>query len=94
MRDFGAAPGIDRLVVVPYDAQVAVPLGQGFDDAILAAVRVLVLIDQEMVESRCFLTADVGKPFEQLFGQQQQVVEIDRTGGLQRSLIAAVAHSG
>ena len=51
VRHFGAPPAIDRLVVVAHDAQVAMPGGQGLDDAILAAVGVLVLVDQEVIEA-------------------------------------------
>ena len=48
----GAAPAVDRLVVVAHHAQVAVAGGQGLDDAVLAAVGVLVLVDQQVVEAR------------------------------------------
>ena len=83
MRDLGAPPAVDRLVVVAHDAQVAVPGGQGLDDAVLAAVGVLVFVDQEVIEAAGLGGADLGEPREKLLGQQQQVVEIDGAGGLQ-----------
>ena len=50
VRHFGAAPAVDRLVVVAHDAQVAMPAGERLDDLVLAVVRVLVLVDEHVVE--------------------------------------------
>ncbi len=60
------------------------PLGQRPYDPILAGVGVLILVDQEVAESLGFGAAHVGKPGEQFFSAQQQIVEIDGTGLLQR----------
>ena len=74
----GAAPAVNRLIVVAHHAQVAMPGGQRLDDAVLAAVGVLVLVDQQVGEAAGFGPANVGETLEQLFGAQQQIVEIDR----------------
>ena len=58
--DLGAAPAVDRLVVVAHHAQVAMAGGQGLDDAVLAAVGVLVLVDQQVVEPAGLLAPHVG----------------------------------
>ena len=70
------------------------PGGQGLDDAVLGAVGVLVLVDQQVVETPGLGRADLGKPRKKLLGQQEQVIEIDRAGRLQRPLIAAVGRRG
>ena len=44
IRDFGAAPAIDALVVIAYDAQVAVFLRKGIDEFELRRVGVLILV--------------------------------------------------
>ena len=94
VRDLRAPPAIDRLVVVAHDAQVAMCGSQGLDDAILAAVGVLVLVDQEMIEAFGLRVADFGEAGEKFLGQQQQVVEIDGAGRLQGLLIAAIGRGG
>ena len=50
VRDLGAAPPVDRLVVVADHAEVTVRKRQSLDDPVLAQVGVLILIDQEVVE--------------------------------------------
>ena len=59
------------------------PDGQGLDDAILAGVGVLILVDQQVVEAAGLGLAHCGKFREQLFGAEQQVVEVDGPGRLQ-----------
>ena len=50
---------------------VAVPVGQGFDDAILRAVGVLIFIDQQVIVPRGLAAADVGKLAEEFFRAKQ-----------------------
>ena len=49
--DIGAAPGVDRLVVIADTAQIAVGLGEQPEKKILDNVRVLVLVDQDVTEA-------------------------------------------
>ena len=48
-------PTVNRLIVIPHNAQVAVFRGECFDDAVLAGVGVLVFVDQQVVEAIGFL---------------------------------------
>src|SRR5207244_11732403 len=51
VADLGAAPAVDRLIVVADAAQVAVLLGQQPQPQILRDVGVLVLVDQQVAEA-------------------------------------------
>ena len=74
----GTTPSINRLIVITDHTEIAVPQRQMFGDAVLAAVGVLVFVNQHMIVLGGFLVADRGMLFEQRFGLQQQVVEIHR----------------
>ncbi len=47
--DIGAAEGVDGLRVVAHDADVVVLRGQQFGEQVLGAVRVLVLVDVDVL---------------------------------------------
>jgi hypothetical protein len=49
VANVGAAPRVDRLVGVAHHAQVAVLAGDLLDELVLGAVRVLVLVDQDVL---------------------------------------------
>ena len=49
--DVGAAPAVDRLVVVADDADVAVLAAEQLDELVLRAVRVLVLVDEDVLKA-------------------------------------------
>ena len=83
-----AAPRVDRLVVVADDRQVAVLRGERLDPQVLGAVRVLVLVDVEVAPALLVLGEDVGRLVEQADGLEQQVVEVERPGGLEALLVA------
>ncbi|MGC4063082.1 MAG: hypothetical protein QM784_00205 [Polyangiaceae bacterium] len=78
MRHFGAAPAVDELIVVADDTEVAMTDGEVPGDPVLKCVGVLVLVDENVIESLCFGSANVGVLLQELFGQQKQVVEINR----------------
>ena len=78
MLHLGPPPGVDRLIVVPHDTEVFVPFGQRLDDPILTEIGILILIDEDMIEPAGFGLQRLGKFREDLFGQQQLVVEVDR----------------
>jgi len=67
---------------------------QGLDDPVLAAVGVLILVYQEVVEPAGLFAPRGGIALEEFLGTQQQVVEIDGPGGLQRLLIPRVGRRG
>ena len=60
VRDFGPAPAVDRLVVVAHDAQIAMPAGERLDDFVLAAVGVLIFVDEHVIEPLGLGAADGG----------------------------------
>ena len=72
----------------------SMPGGQVFYDSILAAVGVLIFIDQEMIEAVGLGLADFGKLGKKIFGTKQQVVEIQCPGGFQGVLISAIGRGG
>ena len=84
----GAPPGIDRLVVVANDAQVAVPLGKRAHPQVLGPIGVLILVNVEVPPAILVARQDLRRPFEQVNGLQQKVVEVERIGGLQSFPIA------
>ena len=86
----GAAEAEDRLVLVADRHQVAVPLRQHADDLPLGGVRVLELVDEDVVEAAPPAVQDVGVLAEQLHRQRQQVVEVDRGGLEQTALVLRV----
>ncbi len=68
--------------------------GQGLDDAALAAVGVLILVDQQMIEAVGLGFACLGKLGEEVFGAEQHVVKIESAGGFQGVLVAAITGGG
>ena len=58
--DLGAAPRIDRLVVVADAAQVAARLGEQLQPFILDRVGVLIFVDEEVAEALAIAFEDVG----------------------------------
>ena len=86
-----AAPAVDRLVVVAHRGEARARAHQVAEQTVLRRVRVLVLVDQHVVEARLPALARLGVAVEQGHGQRDQVVEVDRTIGGER---IAVAHVG
>ena len=78
VADVGAAPAVDRLVVVADDRQVAVLRGQRPDPEVLRPVRVLVLVDVEVAPAILVAGEDVRRLVEQADRLEQEVVEVER----------------
>ncbi len=81
VADLGAAPAIDRLVVVADAAQIAVLLRQEAEPQILRDIRVLVFVHQDIAEALLVLLEDRRIGAEQRQVVQQEVAEI---GGVER----------
>ncbi len=81
VADLGAAPGVDRLIVVADAAEIAMPLRQQPQPQILRDIGVLVLVDQDVAEAMLIVREDVGAGGENGEVVQQQIAEI---GGVQR----------
>ncbi len=92
--DLGAAPAVDRLVVVADAADVLrpplLPLGQQAEPEILGDVGVLVLVDQDELELALVLGQHLRILAKQPDGLQQQVAEIDGVQHLQTRLVVGV----
>ena len=84
----GAAPRVDRLIVVADHRQVAALGGERLDPQVLRAVRVLVFVDMEVVPAILVAGQDVGGLLEQADGLEQQVVEVEGARRLESLLIA------
>ena len=68
VADLGAAPAVDRLVVVADAGDVAVPLRQQPQPQVLGDVGVLVLVDQDRAEAPLVVGQDLGLLLEQASG--------------------------
>ncbi len=90
VADIGAAPGIDRLVVIPHHAQVAALSGQQADQMILHRVGVLVFIHQNPLETLPVITADFREAGQQAHGLDHHIAEIESVTLLQPFLISGV----
>ena len=60
VADLGAAPAVDRLVVVADAADVVVGAGEEAEPEVLGDVGVLVLVDEDVAEPALVLGEDVG----------------------------------
>ena len=78
--DVGAAPAVDRLVVVTDDADVAVAAGEQLDELVLRAVGVLVLVDEDVLELAAVLLELRRILGEQSDGEHEQIVEVHGVG--------------
>ena len=52
VADLSTAPAVDGLIVVPYDAEIAVVDSQGLDDSILRAIGVLIFVHENVIVAR------------------------------------------
>ena len=81
VAEVGAAEAVHRLVGVADDGDVAVAAGEEQHDLVLRLVRVLVLVDEDVLEALAVVLEHVGVVAEQAHGVDQQVVEVHRPGG-------------
>ena len=88
--DLGAAPAIDRLVVVADAAQVLARLSQKPQPEILGDVGVLVLVHQHVAEAVLVLLQNVRVLAPQAQAFEQEIAEIGGVENLQPLLIGAV----
>ena len=88
LADVGAAPAVDRLVVVAHHAHVAVPARDLAHDLVLRVVGVLVLVDQHVAVALAVVRAHLGVLAQQAHRLEQQVVEVERAGARERLAVA------
>ena len=83
--DVGAAPAVDRLVVVADDADVAVLAGEQLHELVLRAVGVLVLVDEDVAGTSAGTSRSSLRILgEHAHGQHEQVVEVHGVRDAQR----------
>ena len=92
VADLGAAPGIDRLVVVADAADILVLLGQQAQPQILGDIGVLVFVDQDVAKLPLVVGAArrLGRILEDGQAVQQQIAEVAGVQRPQTILIGAV----
>jgi hypothetical protein len=90
VADVGTPPGVDRLVGIPYHAEVAVLPGQLVDQPVLHAVRVLVLVHQHVLPAPAIVVEDLGEAIEELGGLDQQIAEVEGVGVGEEPLIGGI----
>ena len=74
----GASPSVNGLVIVTDHAKISMVLRESLDNFVLSPVGVLVLIDKHMVVTPRLHTPDIFVFGQELFGTDEQIIEIKR----------------
>ncbi len=82
----GAAPTVDRLVIVAHDLHVPVLAAQEFHQLVLRPVRVLVFIHEQIAELRAVRGEPLRVLLQDAYGQHEQVIEIGGVRFAQRAV--------
>jgi hypothetical protein len=90
VADLGAAPAVDRLIVVADATQIAMTLRQEPQPQILREVGVLVFVDQQIAKALLVIGEDLGVTAEQRQIMEQKIAKIDRIDGREALLIIAI----
>ena len=90
VADVGAAEGVDRLILIAHNRDVAVLGGQDRDQLELGVVGVLILVHHHVVEGVLPLLARLRHALEQHHRLHDQVVEIHGVCLVQAPLIQLV----
>ncbi len=88
--DVRAPEGVDGLVRIAHGEEVLVLFGHELQEPVLRVVRVLVLVDEDVAERGRPLLAGLGEVLEQLDGEEEHVVEVDRVRGEEPPLVEVV----
>ncbi len=78
VANVGAAPGVDALVLIANGADVVLAARQHSHQLILWAVRVLILVDQQVTKAAVVALAHFGRRLQHTHGVEQQVIEVER----------------
>ena len=90
VADLGAAPAIDRLIVVADAADAVMGLRQQPEPEVLCDVGVLILVHQQIAEALLVVGEHVGMLGEEGQVVQQEIAEIDGVHGAEPLLIGLV----
>ena len=63
---------------------------QELKETVLRVVRVLVLVDEDVAERFAPVLERLGEPLQDLHGEHEHVVEVDRIGGVEAALVQLV----
>ena len=88
--DFGAAPAVDRLIIIAHAGQIARRAHQRLQPLILGAVGVLIFIHHHIFETTLIICLHIGVLAEDGQHVQQQIAEIAGVQRLQALLIARI----
>src|SRR5690606_6591820 len=88
--DARAAPAVDRLIVVADDERDTALAGDEAEPAVLNRVRVLELVDEEMLEAGSIVLEEIGALRQEFERAEQQLAEIDEPGLVAEPLIASI----
>ena len=89
VADVCAAPRIDGLIVIPHDAEISVSRCQLANPCILNTVRILVLINVQVLPLRAVSLGDCGRLLQQPQSLNQQIVKVERLESLQLLRVSA-----
>ena len=90
VANLGSAPAIDRLIIIPHDADVGMARRQKPEPQILGDVGVLVLIHKDEAEPALILGQEIGMGLKDRDHVQEKITEIDRVQIAQAALILGV----
>ena len=93
VANVGATPRVNGLVVVTHHHDVLVLGRKQLGDGVLRVVGVLILVHHEVAETILIRLEHIGVVFEQQIRIQQQIVEVERVGGLQ-ALLQTLVYTG
>ena len=86
VANVGATPAVNRLIVVPDYDDIPVHTSQQLDELELSPVGVLIFVDEDELEPITIFRERLLVLAKDFHGQDQQIVEADRIGGLERGL--------
>ena len=92
--DAGAAPAIDRLIVISDDTYISSLVGQQANQVELRSVGVLELVDENVRKSSASLAPNPGSFTEQRDWLDDEVVEIHRMHVLESRVVRGVDAGG
>ena len=78
VANLGAAPGVDRLVLIADGADIVARAGQKPHQLVLRTIRILVFIDEEILKASVVIVAHFPGTLQKADRFEQQVVEVHR----------------
>ena len=90
VADVGPTEPVHTLIRVAHHHQVAVLLAQQLEPLVLGRVRVLVLVDQDVLEPLGVALAYLVEQPQEVDGPEQEVIEVHRIHAVQLTLVLAI----